>query len=130
MLHIAGNVVSDERGEKTFGHDIRFWISIFDNNNSAYYLICGLAKQHEEPCLTSIAFIHVIGPNVLIESFIYMSMAFIKYSINIGNMGAAMIINISGYLLSRYEDNTGNFIEQFVTQNETWVHHLNPESKM
>ena len=34
------------------------------------------------------------------------------------------------YLLSRYEDDPDNFIEQVVTQDNTWVHHLDPESKM
>ena len=37
---------------------------------------------------------------------------------------------ISRYLLSRYEDDLGNFIQQVVTQDETWVHHFDPESKM
>ena len=39
-------------------------------------------------------------------------------------------INISRYLLIHYEDDPGNFIEQVVTQDETWVHHFDPESKM
>ena len=37
---------------------------------------------------------------------------------------------ISRYLLSCYEDDRGNFIERVVTQDETWVHHCDPESKM
>ena len=37
---------------------------------------------------------------------------------------------ISLYLLSRYEDDPGDFIERVVTQDETWVHHFDPESKM
>ena len=32
--------------------------------------------------------------------------------------------------MSRYEDDPGNFIERAVTQDEAWVHHFNPESKM
>ena len=38
--------------------------------------------------------------------------------------------DISRYLLSRYGDDLGNFIERVVTQDETWVHHFDPESKM
>ena len=39
-------------------------------------------------------------------------------------------LNISRYLQSRYnEDDPGDFIEQVVTQDETWVH-FDPESKM
>ena len=37
---------------------------------------------------------------------------------------------ISRYLLSHYEDDPGNFIERVVTQDEEWVHHFDPESKM
>ena len=37
---------------------------------------------------------------------------------------------ISRYLLSCYENDPGNFIEEVVTQDETWVHHFDPESKM
>ena len=32
----------------------------------------------------------------------------------------------SRYLLSRYEDNPVDFIEQVVTQDETWAHHFDP----
>ena len=39
-------------------------------------------------------------------------------------------LNISRYLLSRYEDDPGDFIERVVTQDETWVHHFDSESKM
>ena len=38
-------------------------------------------------------------------------------------------LNISRNFLSHYEDNPGSFIEQVVTQDETWVHHFDPESK-
>ena len=38
--------------------------------------------------------------------------------------------DISGYLLSPYEDDPDDFIERVVTQDETWVHHFDPESKM
>ena len=38
--------------------------------------------------------------------------------------------DISRYLLSRYEDGPSNFIDRVVTQDETWVHHFDPESKM
>ena len=38
--------------------------------------------------------------------------------------------NISRYLLSRYEDDPGDFIERVVTQDETWVHHFDPELKL
>ena len=40
------------------------------------------------------------------------------------------LLCISRYLLSRYEDDPTDFIEQVVTQDETWVHHFDPESKM
>ena len=33
-------------------------------------------------------------------------------------------------LLSRYEDDPGDFIERVVTQDETWLHHFDPESKI
>ena len=39
-------------------------------------------------------------------------------------------LDISRYLLTRYEDDPSNFFEGVVTQDETWVHHFNPESKM
>ena len=39
-------------------------------------------------------------------------------------------LNISRNFLSHYEDDPGDFIEQVVTQDETWVHHFDPESKM
>ena len=39
-------------------------------------------------------------------------------------------LDISRYLLSRYEDDPGDFIDRVVTQDETWVHHFDPESKM
>ena len=35
-------------------------------------------------------------------------------------------LDISKYLQSRYEDDPGAFIERVVTQDETWVHHLDP----
>ena len=38
--------------------------------------------------------------------------------------------DIFRYLLSRYEDDPGDFIDRVVTQDETWVHHFDPESKM
>ena len=39
-------------------------------------------------------------------------------------------LDISRYLLSRYEDDPGDFIEQVVTQDGTWVHHFDPEQTM
>ena len=39
-------------------------------------------------------------------------------------------LNISRYLLSHYEDDLGDFIERVETQDETWVRHFGPESKM
>ena len=39
-------------------------------------------------------------------------------------------LDISRYLLSRYEDHPGDFFDRVVTQDETWVHHFDPESKM
>ena len=36
-------------------------------------------------------------------------------------------LDISRYLLSRYEDDPGDFIDRVVTQDETWVHHFDPE---
>ena len=39
-------------------------------------------------------------------------------------------LDISRYLLSRYEDVPGDFIERVVTLDETWVHHFDAESKM
>ena len=39
-------------------------------------------------------------------------------------------LDISTFVLSRYEDDPGDFIEQAITQDETWVHHCDSESKM
>ena len=39
-------------------------------------------------------------------------------------------LDISRYLLFHYEDDPGDFIERVVTQDETWVHHFDLESKM
>ena len=39
-------------------------------------------------------------------------------------------LDISRYLLSCYEDDWSNFIKRFVSQDETWVNHFHPESKM
>ena len=39
-------------------------------------------------------------------------------------------LDISRYNLSCYEDFPGNLIKQVVTQDETWVHHFDPESRM
>ena len=39
-------------------------------------------------------------------------------------------LNISRYLQSRYEDDSVDFIERVVTQDETWVHHFDTELKM
>ena len=39
-------------------------------------------------------------------------------------------LDIHSHLLSLYEDDHGNFIKRVVTQDETWVHHFDPESKM
>ena len=39
-------------------------------------------------------------------------------------------LDISRYLLSRYEDDPGDFIDRVVTQDGTWVHHFDSESKM
>ena len=39
-------------------------------------------------------------------------------------------LDISRCLLSCYEDDPCDFIERVVTQDETWVHHFDPESKM
>ena len=38
-------------------------------------------------------------------------------------------IDISRDILSRYKDDPVDFIEQVVTQEETWVHHFDLESK-
>ena len=39
-------------------------------------------------------------------------------------------LNISRSLLSRYEDDLGDFIERVVAQVEIWVHHFDTESKL
>ena len=39
-------------------------------------------------------------------------------------------LDFSRYLLSGYEDDPSNFIERVVAQDETWVHHFDPESKI
>ena len=39
-------------------------------------------------------------------------------------------VDISRYLLSHNEDDPGDFIRQVVTQDETWVHHFDPKSKV
>ena len=35
--------------------------------------------------------------------------------------------DISRYFLTRYEDDPSDSINQVVTQDETWVHHFDPE---
>ena len=40
------------------------------------------------------------------------------------------LLNISRFLLFRYEDGPDDFIEQVVTQDETWAHYFDPELKM
>ena len=37
-------------------------------------------------------------------------------------------LDISRYLLSRWKDGPGDFIKGVVTQDETCVHHFDPES--
>ena len=39
-------------------------------------------------------------------------------------------LDISKYLLSLSEDDPEKFMHQIVTQDETWVHHFDPEAKM
>ena len=39
-------------------------------------------------------------------------------------------LNITKYFLSRYDDDLSNFLERVVTQDETWFHRFDPESKM
>ena len=39
-------------------------------------------------------------------------------------------LDISRYLLPRYEDDPGDFIERVKAQDATGVHHLDPESEM
>ena len=39
-------------------------------------------------------------------------------------------LDLFRYLLSRYEDDSGDFIDRVVTQDETWAHHFQPDSKM
>ena len=39
-------------------------------------------------------------------------------------------LDISRFLLSRYEDDPSDFIGRVVTQVETCVHHFDPESNM
>ena len=39
-------------------------------------------------------------------------------------------LDIFRYHLSCYEDDPGNFIQRFVTQDETWAYHFDPDSKM
>ena len=38
-------------------------------------------------------------------------------------------VHVSEELLERYRHNPAKFISQFVTQDETWIHHFDPESK-
>ena len=40
------------------------------------------------------------------------------------------LLHISRYLLSRYEDDPGDFIEPAVKEDEKWIHHFDPGSKM
>ena len=60
----------------------------------------------------------------------------LRYVKSFGKMGAMNVdqkrtqLNISMHLLSCYEDDPGDFIERVVTQDETWVHHFDTESKM
>ncbi|CAH1242186.1 SETMAR [Branchiostoma lanceolatum] len=38
-------------------------------------------------------------------------------------------LEVSRSLLARFQSNPANFLKRFVTQDETWVHHFDPESK-
>ena len=38
-------------------------------------------------------------------------------------------LDISKYLLSLYDDDPEEFMHQVVIQDETWVHHFDPEAK-
>ncbi|CAH1241963.1 SETMAR [Branchiostoma lanceolatum] len=38
-------------------------------------------------------------------------------------------LEVSRTLLARFQSNPANFLKRFVTQDETWVHHFDPESK-
>ena len=38
-------------------------------------------------------------------------------------------LNISRYLLSGYEDDPGDFLKQFLTKGETWIHHFDKSQK-
>ena len=38
-------------------------------------------------------------------------------------------LDISKYLLSLYEDDSGECMHRVVTQDETWVYHVDPEAK-
>ena len=38
-------------------------------------------------------------------------------------------LDSSRYLLSRSEDDLGDFMQQIATQDEPWIHHFDPESK-
>ena len=42
----------------------------------------------------------------------------------------SIFLGISCGLLSPYEDDSGDFIERVVTQDEAWVHHFDRESKI
>ena len=46
------------------------------------------------------------------------------------NVQERTMLDISAYLLSRYEDYPGDFIERVVTQDETLVDYFDTESKM
>ena len=39
-------------------------------------------------------------------------------------------LDISRYLMSCFEDDSCDFIERVVTEDETWVHHFETESRM
>jgi hypothetical protein len=45
-----------------------------------------------------------------------------------GTIKTTLKLDISRYLLSRYEDES-DFIYQILTQDESWLNHFDPESK-
>ena len=38
-------------------------------------------------------------------------------------------VNVSRELLSLYQQDTEGFLARIITQDETWVHHFDPETK-
>ena len=59
------------------------------------------------------------------------SNGYLRYVQGLGKVGTKNVVGSTFLDISiRYEYDPGDFIDRVVTQDETWIHHFDPESKM